>query len=56
MMYAKVIKVATRAEKAKYSYTNFYCFMSLADFNAYVTTDDGDCDGGISISFAANAA
>ena len=30
--------------------------MSLADFNACVSTDDGHCDGGISISFAANAA
>jgi hypothetical protein len=46
----KEAKVATRAEKANYRYSDFYCFMSLADFTAYISADDGDGDGSVSIS------
>ena len=46
----KVAKVATTAEKSKYRYSDFYCFMSLADFTAYVSKDDGEGDRGFSIS------
>jgi hypothetical protein len=45
-----VDKVATRAEKSQYRYSDFYCFMSLADFTAYVSRDDRDGDSGFSIS------
>lgn len=51
----KVIKVATRAEKANYRYCDFYCFMSLADFTAYISADD-DADDRISISYASRGA
>ncbi|MDQ0677985.1 hypothetical protein QFZ30_001367 [Arthrobacter pascens] len=44
--------MATRAEKANYSYGDFYCFMSLADFAAYASTDDDEGDGGFSIRLA----
>lgn len=54
-MKEQVTKVATKAEKAKYSYTDFYCFMSFADFTAYISTDDSDGDRGISISVANTA-
>ena len=47
---AKAVKVATRAEKSNYRYSDFYCFMSLADFTAYISADDGDDDGSVSIS------
>jgi hypothetical protein len=47
---AKAVKVATRAEKLNYRYTDFYCFMSLADFTAYISVDDVEGDGGVSIS------
>jgi hypothetical protein len=46
----KVAKVATRSEKSKYRYSDFYCFMSLADFTAYVSRDDADGESGFSIS------
>lgn len=46
----KVIKVATRAEKANYRYSDFYCFMSLSDFTAYVARDDADGEDFFSIS------
>ena len=55
-MKEQVIKVATKAEKAKYSYSDFYCFMSLADFTEYISTDDNDGDRSIPISFARPAA
>ncbi|MFJ5693915.1 hypothetical protein ACIP9X_08685 [Arthrobacter sp. NPDC093125] len=42
--------MATRAEKSNYRYSDFYCFMSLADFTAYISVDDVDGDGGVSIS------
>jgi len=42
--------MATKAEKSKYRYSDFYCFMSLADFTAYISRDDGDGDRGFSIS------
>ena len=51
----KVIKVATKAEKSNYRYSDFYCFMSLADFTAYISSDD-DADGCISISYASRGA
>ena len=47
---AKAVKVATRAEKSTYRYSDFYCFMTLADFTAYIAVDDVDGDGGVSIS------
>jgi hypothetical protein len=52
----KVVKVATRTEKSKYRYSDFYCFMSLADFTAYIAADDCDGDGGFSISGSIDAA
>ena len=33
-------QVATKSEKANYRYSDFYCFMSLSDFTAYVSRDD----------------
>lgn len=42
--------MATRAEKSNYRYGDFYCFMSLADFTAYISIDDGEGDGCVSIS------
>jgi hypothetical protein len=51
----QVGQVATKAEKANYSYRDFYCFMSFADFTAYISTDDSDEGRGISISFAGDA-
>lgn len=47
---AKGVQVATRAEKSNYRYSDFYCFMSLADFTAYISVDDGEGYGGVSIS------
>ncbi|MBT2549597.1 hypothetical protein [Arthrobacter sp. ISL-65] len=41
--------MATKAEKKDYRYCDFYCFMSLADFSAYVASDD-DGEHGFSIS------
>lgn len=46
----RVAKVATRADKVNYRYSDFYCFMSLADFTAFVSRDDDDGDHGFSIS------
>jgi hypothetical protein len=43
-------QVATRAEKSNYRYSDFYCFMTLADFTAYISVDDVEGDGGVSIS------
>lgn len=51
----QVSQMATKAEKANYSYRDFYCFMSFADFTAYISTDDSDEGRGISISFAREA-
>lgn len=48
--------VATRAEKSNYRYSDFYCFMTLADFTAYISVDDGEGDGVISISHRREAA
>jgi hypothetical protein len=47
---AKAVKVATRAEKSNYRYSDFYCFMSLADFTAYISVDGVEGVGGVSIS------
>jgi hypothetical protein len=52
----KVSKMATRAEKSEYRYSDFYCFMSLSDFSAYISGDDGEGDGGFSISHSGEAA
>lgn len=49
-MEVKVAKVATRSEKSKYRYSDFYCFMSLADFTAYISRDDNYGEDGFSIS------
>jgi hypothetical protein len=46
----QAVKVATRAEKSNYRYSDFYCFMTLADFTAYISVDDVEGDGGVSIS------
>lgn len=42
MARVKVIKMATKADKGNYRYSDFYCFISLADFTAYVSRDDLD--------------
>lgn len=55
-MRVKVIEVATKAEKSNYRYSDFYCFMSFADFTAYISTDDGEGAGSISISHSSSAA
>lgn len=47
--------MATRSEKSKYRYSDFYCFMSFADFTAYISRDDGDGEGGFPISSSAPA-
>lgn len=43
-------KMATKADKANYRYTDFYCFMSLSDFTAYISHDDVDGEDYFSIS------
>lgn len=48
--------MATRTEKSKYRYSDFYCFMSLADFTAYIATDDSEGDGCFSISGSSEVA
>ena len=42
--------MATKADKANYRYTDFYCFMSLSDFTAYISRDDLDGEDYFSIS------
>jgi hypothetical protein len=46
----EVAGVATRADKADYRYGDFYCFMSLADFTAYISRDDDDIESCFAIS------
>ncbi|MDQ0616767.1 hypothetical protein [Arthrobacter globiformis] len=46
--------MATTSEKSEYRYSDFYCFMSLADFTAYISRDDGYGEAGFSISPAVN--
>lgn len=48
--------VATKADKANYRYSDFYCFMSLSDFTAYVSRDDVDGEDFFSISTSLLAA
>lgn len=48
--------VATKADKANYRYSDFYCFMSLSDFTAYVSRDDVDGEDFFSISTSMLAA
>jgi hypothetical protein len=52
----KVAKVATRSEKSNYRYGDFYCFMSLSDFTTYISRDDGEEEGGFSISGSSSPA
>ena len=40
----KAAKVATRAQKSNYRYSDFYCYMTFSDFNAYIAQDDDDDD------------
>lgn len=42
--------MATRAEKSDYRYSDYYCYMSLADFNAYIAQEDEEGDVSFSIS------
>jgi hypothetical protein len=42
--------VATKADKANYRYSDFYCFMSLTDFTAYISRDDINGEEFFSIS------
>ncbi|MDQ1058401.1 hypothetical protein QFZ23_002302 [Arthrobacter globiformis] len=42
--------MATKAEKSNYRYSDFYCYMSLADFTAYIECDDLDTGNGFSIT------
>jgi hypothetical protein len=49
-------QVATKSEKANYRYTDFYCFMSLSDFTAYVSRDDMDGEDFFPISTSQLAA
>jgi hypothetical protein len=48
--------VATKADKANYRYSDFYCFMSLSDFTTYVSRDDVDGEDFFSISTSKLAA
>jgi hypothetical protein len=50
IMEEEVSKLATRSEKSTYRYSDFYCFMSLADFTEYVSRDDADGEHGFAIS------
>lgn len=34
--------MATKTEKSSYRYCDFYCYMSLADFTSYISSDDDD--------------
>lgn len=33
--------MATKLEKSKLRYVDYYCLMSYADFTAYISRDDG---------------
>ncbi|MDP9999628.1 hypothetical protein J2W15_003140 [Pseudarthrobacter sulfonivorans] len=39
----------SKAEKSAFKYTDFYCYMSLADFNVYISNDD-EIEGSFPIS------
>lgn len=41
--------MATNLRKSSYRYMDYYCYMSLADFNAFLAQDD-DGDDSFSIS------
>jgi hypothetical protein len=34
--------MATRAQKFNYRYSDYYCYMSLADFIDYISQEDND--------------
>lgn len=51
----KETKVATKAEKSNYRYSDFYCIMSYADFTVYISQDDSEQDGILSITYAYEA-
>ena len=38
--YEEQSTMPTKAQKSAFKYTDFYCYMSLADFNVYISTDD----------------
>jgi hypothetical protein len=42
--------MATRLEKSNLRYSDYYCYMSLADFTAYVSRDDSPEEMGFTIS------
>lgn len=42
--------MATKAEKANYRYTDFYCFMSRTDFATFIARDDDEGDSSFTIS------
>ncbi|WP_427006365.1 hypothetical protein [Pseudarthrobacter sp. H2] len=48
--FETVRTMATKADKSTYRYSDFYCFMSLADFAAYVDRDDEDGGDSFQIS------
>lgn len=42
--------MATKLEKSRLRYSDYYCYMSLADFTAYISKDDNSEETGIVIS------
>lgn len=34
--------MATSSQKSNYRYLDYYCYMSFADFTAYIARDDDD--------------
>lgn len=34
--------MSPRALKSDYRYSDYYCYMSLSDFNAYIAREDDD--------------
>lgn len=42
--------MATKLEKSKRRYSDYYCYMTLVDFTAYISRDDGPEETGITIS------
>lgn len=42
--------MATSVQKSSYRYSDYYCYMSLKDFNAYISRDDDEGDSSFPIS------
>lgn len=42
--------MATKLDKSKLRYSDYYCYMSLADFTAYISCDDSPEETSIKIS------